>query len=499
MKRGAKDNARRPNRAPRGASDGLAALLAAERWAELPPSSGGALRVLLAYPADYPVAAASLGYQAVYRLLRGLPGIEVDRAWLSPEQARGPGASPTLRGVASGRAASEFHLIAISMAWELEVVGLLELLHRAGLPALAEQRSEDDPAVLLGGPLTWASAAFCEPFADALLLGEAEDLLPGVMARLAEARGRRPEFLAALEGSALQLPGSSSPPPPLQQAGDEHLPAMAAWVSPAASFSDMFLVEAGRGCRRACGYCVLRRPDEGPGFRPAALERILAAVPPWAPKVGLVGAAVTDHPDLRALLRHFRAAGQNVGLSSLRADRLDEELVELLRDTGLRTLTTALDGASEALRRSLRRGTTAQQVLDCARLAKAAGIPRFKLYLMLGLPGEEPADIEECAALCRELSHILPLTLTLSPFVPKLRTPLAEAPFAGRARVEAHLRLLRQRLQGRAQLQSVSTGWAWVEARLAQGGPAAGHAALQAVADGGSVQAWQRALGPDPW
>jgi len=451
--------------------------------------------VLLAYPCPYPVAAASLGYQAVYRLLSEHPELEVDRAWLQPRSKAGRAG---LRGVRTGRPASEFHVVAVSLAWELEVTGLVQLLRAAGLSPLARERPEDAPAILLGGPITAASAAFVRPFVDITLVGEAEGAIAGLVERLVKAGGRKMALLEALAdqpGFVLSSAPAAPCPAPLR-APDHTLPARAAWVSPHSSFADMYLVEAGRGCLRTCTYCVLRSDSCG-GLRPVAASRVLAGVPAWARRVGLVGAAVTDHPEIDVLLRACVDRGLQVGLSSLRAERLTEERLALLKASGTKTLTTALDGASERLRRSLRRGTRAQHIVRAVQLARAQGFPRVKLYLMVGLPDETDADIDECVGLCRELTSLLPLTLTVSPFVPKARTPLADAPFAGLKVVQQRLTRLRRGLAGKATLQSVSAGWAWVEARLAAGGEGVAGPALQAADGGSTLAAWRRALGPD--
>jgi len=56
----------------------------------------------------------------------------------------------------------------------------------------------------------------------------------------------------------------------------------------------MFLIEPERGCSRGCTYCVMRRTTNG-GMRTVPPERVLELLPQGARRVGLVGAAVTDH------------------------------------------------------------------------------------------------------------------------------------------------------------------------------------------------------------
>jgi radical SAM superfamily enzyme YgiQ (UPF0313 family) len=225
-------------------------------------------------------------------------------------------------------------------------------------------------------------------------------------------------------------------------------------------------------------------------------EVVLAAIPAYARRVGLVGAAVSDHPQIVSILNALADRGLEVGLSSLRPDRLatHEDFVEALARVGYRTLTTAMDGTSERMRDRLERRARPKHLLRCAELAKKYGMDRLKLYLMVGTPGETDADIDECVAFSTELSRILPIALGIAPFCPKRNTPLDRAPFAGVDVVDARLDRLRRGLRGRVDVRATSARWAWVEYVLAQGGEAEGLAVLDAVDAGGSFRAYERAF-----
>ena len=190
----------------------------------------------------------------------------------------------------------------------------------------------------------------------------------------------------------------------------------------------MFLIEAERGCSRSCSYCVMRRDANG-GMRPVSPEKAFSLIPENARRVGLVGAAVTDHPEIKKLIRTIVASGREIGISSLRADRLDKEFVGILAQGGYKTLTTAVDGASQRLRNLLNRKTAEQHLIRAANLVRDFKLQRLKLYAMVGVPGETMDDIDELIRFSLELSTIAPLSLSISPFVAKKNTPLAGAPF----------------------------------------------------------------------
>jgi radical SAM superfamily enzyme YgiQ (UPF0313 family) len=390
------------------------------------------------------------------------------------------------------------------VAYELELCGVAACLELAGLPPLAQDRDARRHAlVIAGGPLTFSNPAPLGPFCDLILMGEADELVTDLAERLAvrpEAMRGDPGARSALLAELAQVPGYYVPAihgdavPAVAQASDELLPARSVIVTPDTELSDMFLTEAARGCSRGCTYCVMRRSTNG-GMRVIAPERILAGIPAFARRVGLVGAAVTDHPRIAEVVRGIVDLGREIGISSLRADRLTDELVGLLARGGYRTLTVAADGPSERLRAFIERKTYERHLLHSAALAKTHGLHTVKIYMMVGLPTETDDDIDELVRFAGELRRVHPrIAFGVAPFVAKRNTPLDGEPFAGIATVEARLARLRRGLAGAALVRPTSARWAWVEYMLAQGDHRAGLAALAAHRDGGGFAAWKRAF-----
>ena len=450
-------------------------------------------RVALVYPSPYATAMSSLGFQQIYRLLNERPDVVAERAFLPDDDA--PLGEAPLATYESGRGVGDFPIVALSVAFELELAGVIGVLHAARLPALASERGDHHPVVIAGGPLTFSNPWPLTPFVDALVIGEADDLVHLVIDTIRDAPSKRAarERLAALP--SVYVPGISGDVlPPVAKADDARLPARAAIRTPNTELRSMFLIEAERGCSRGCTYCVMRRTTNG-GMRIVPIETILAQVPEDAARVGLVGAAVSDHPRIVPLLDALSERGIGVGLSSLRPDRLTEPLVAALARAGHQTLTTAMDGASERLMTAIQRGAKIRHIERAAELARQHRLKRLKLYLMVGLPDETDADIDELGALGQRLSRVIPLSFGVAPFVSKRNTPLDGQPFAGIDVVEARLKRLRRVLKGRAELRPISARWAWVEHRIARGGPAAGLAVLEAVRRGGRFSDYRDALG----
>src|SRR5438552_12094646 len=138
------------------------------------------LAVALVYPSPYHVGMSSLGFQTIYRELNALPGVAAERAFL-PDDARGARqARAGLHSYESLRPVGDFPVVAFSLAYELELAGVVDCLDLAGLPAFAAERAAQPgryPLVVIGGPLTFSNPIPAGPFADVIVMGEAEHLV----------------------------------------------------------------------------------------------------------------------------------------------------------------------------------------------------------------------------------------------------------------------------------------------------------------------------------
>ncbi len=454
-------------------------------------------RIALAYPSPYAVGMSSLGYQSIYRIIQAMPGVMCERVFL-PDGADRAGTTEIEVPVSyeSLRPLGDFPIIAFSVAYELEIAGMIRMLDEARVPLLVEDRREGDPIVIAGGPLTFSNPVPMMPFADVVIQGEAEEVTPWAIEVIHQASTRD----AALDNLAahphINVPIKNGYEPRNPAACDlALLPAISAIRTPHTELSNMFLIEAERGCSRECKYCVMRRTTNG-GMRLVSAETILSSIPEDVMKVGLVGAAVSDHPKITHIVNELADRGLGVGLSSLRPDRLKEPFIEALCRGGYRTLTTALDGTSERMRQMVVRRGYEKHYVNAAELARKYKMKRLKLYLMVGLPEEDDSDIDECVEFVSGLSKIVPIALGVAPFCAKRKTPLDGYAYAGVDVVSKRLDRLRKGLKGRADVRSTSAKWAWVEYVLAQGGAREGRAMIEAVQAGGRFADYRKAFAP---
>jgi len=339
------------------------------------------------------------------------------------------------------------------------------MLRSAGLEPLRRKRSPKDPLVVVGGACGLGNPDLVLPFADVLVVGDGEE----AMQALARAFTRGADRETIL-GSLAPLPGvtvrGEEAGSGVAEAGGRPLPAASRYVTPRSVFRNMFLVEVMRGCPHGCTFCLLgsKRMRAGPLFFPS--EAVLDALPDWPRRVGLVGASVLDHPEIDVILEALVGRSVELGLSSLRASKIDEKRARLLAAGRVATATVAVDAPSERIGRRIKKPVRRGDLVGAAGTLRAAGIRKMKLYALVGFEGEGDEDYRELADLCRELSSIVRLTLSIGPVVPKRFTALEVMPMMERQDYRRCLGILRRRLAGRAALKAESYRTAEREYRL---------------------------------
>ena len=449
--------------------------------------------VALVYPNTYEVGMANFGFQQVFRLLNEL-GLRAERAFYEG----GP-----VTSLESGLPVASFDMVAFSLPFEGDLPNLVSALRESGIEPLSSLR--DRPLVMVGGMCALMNPCPISPFADIVVVGEAEAVLPALVPVLREMWWRPKEKLleAASHVRGVYVPGMSSGVERVWANLDDFEP-VSPIVPQDGAFGRMVLAEVGRGCGRGCRFCAagfVYRP-----VRTRSAGEILDALdgyPTPTKRVGLVGAAVSDHPELEEICRKLVERGWKLATSSFRADMASSGLVEALVRGGVRTLTLAPEAGTERLRRVIRKGLSEEDLLRASRTAGRKGIKRLKLYAMIGLPSEGEEDVRALAELVREMALEFrseggrEVGLTVQPFVPKPATPFQWAPMADERTLKGRVRILKEHLSG-VSIGRVEVRGALLQGLVSLGDRRVGMAVYHHVVEGLSWREAWRKVGWDP-
>jgi len=493
--------------------------LARETGAIIKPR-GGAIRVALVYPNTYYVGMSSLAVHALYHLLNARDDVACERAFMPDPGHDAAGGSSPLVTIESQTPLDRFDVIAFSLSFELDYVNAVDALRRARVPLFARDRGDDHPLVIAGGACIGFNPEPVADVMDACVVGEVEPVLNQLVTTLVEAQDRRDalrclqairgvyvpssyEAQYSQQGAFLRLAPDKGAPRKIRRLRADNLdrwPTRSRVLTPDTEFGNMFLIEISRGCAHACKFCVT-----SPCYRPyrhRSVKHILEAAAQGLEHrrtIGLVAAAVSDHPQLDRLARGLREMKARISLSSIRADGAGTAIVEALGESGARSITFAPEAGTDRLRRRLRKSISEEQYLAAARLAAANGIRRLRLYFMLGLPGETAADLEAIPRFVHRLkrdANMPEVTASISAFVPKPHTAFEREAMPPARCVSAQLKAIRSALHTEpgVSMSAESPNWAFIQAALARGDRRLGAVIARACEGGGALAAWRQAF-----
>lgn len=476
------------------------------------------ISIALVYPNRYHVGMSSLGYQTLYDLLNGLDHVVCERAFL-PDGKGAETVRPVL--IESGRPIADADIIAFSISFENDYPHLLTILDQAGIPLRSSERSARHPLVIAGGVACFLNPEPIAPFIDCFLLGEAEGILPRFFQVFEPGRDKQ----ELLKNLACRVPGAYVPAfyharyhadgtlatfEPLEDVplkikrvylkNLDQISTCSAVLTPHTTFDRTFLIEVGRGCPHGCRFCSAGFIYRPPRFRPMAqLKQTIDRGARLTDRIGLVGAAVSDLPEIEELCAKFNDQNIRISFSSLRADRLTPGLLSILKKSDVKTATIAPEVGSERMRRVINKGITEEDVLTAATMLVENGIPNLKLYFMIGLPGETGADIDAIIKLAKQIKHrfltssrarkhIGTITISLNSFVPKPATPFQWAAMDEVGTLKKKIKTIKNELKKVANLRINSDipRWAYLQAMFSRGDRKVADILLMAHANKGN-------------
>ncbi len=385
------------------------------------PWKKGMRRVALVYPNRYVGGITNIGLQYIYAKINSMEGFVCERFYLDVFDG--------LRSVETGTPLKDFDIALFSLQYEEDYFNAVRIIQKSGFSGLR----------VAGGPCVAENPQPLLDYFDVFVIGEVEnsDVLERVLQGEIEGEGIYPASEEELKTKVRRLKPEKL---------EDHLLTQ---IVGEGAYGRCVLLEIGRGCGRGCTFCVVRQIYSPLRWRDAELILSVAEASRKAvSKAAIIAPSPSDHPKFKEVVAELLEMGYTISPSSIRADMLTPELMELLAEAGLKSLTIAPEAGSERMRDVLRKGIDEDNIISAAEVAKENGISSIKMYFMIGLPGETERDIRAIVELTSKVKEIVgSVSVSVNPLVPKPHTPLQWMPYGGdfSASPQENLKKLEQR------------------------------------------------------
>lgn len=172
-------------------------------------------------------------------------------------------------------------------------------------------------------------------------------------------------------------------------------------LKPYQRFNSPLQVQTKRGCPLTCTYCTYNR-IEGRSFRLRDPKLVVDEIEKLVRDTGIKHIEFTDSTfnipldHCKSILKEL--SGRNLQLDlrtmGLNPGTVDDELVELMKQTGFRDVDLGAEAGCDAMLESLGKNYTKEDVLKAGRLLREKEIPTT-WYLLVGAPGETRETLRE--------------------------------------------------------------------------------------------------------
>ena len=441
-----------------------------------------AIPTIFAFPNEYSIGITSLGYQIVWATLAMRSDVDVSRLFTDIAESLPP--SPELLG--------------FSVSWELDYINIFNLLESLDIPLYTKERQDNHPLVFGGGSVLTANPEPLAEFFDVILLGDGENLLDSFIDAYQEvrtsSRQTKLRHLARVPGvyipslytvtyhdrdgaiEAIEPIDTDIPTQVQKQTYRGNTLSASTVVTAKAAWENIYMVEVVRSCPEMCRFCLasyLTLP-----FRTASLEdSLIPAIERGLTvtnRLGLLGASVTQHPEFETLLDYLTQPKYDdvrLSIASVRTNTVTEKLAQTLAKRDTRSITIAIESGSPRLRQIVNKKLSNEEIIQAAINAKAGGLKAIKFYGMVGIPGEEPEDIEQTIEMLQTVKKAasgLRVTFGCSTFVPKSHTPFQW--FGVNAEANKKLKYLAKKLRSQGiDFRPESYNWSVIQALISRG------------------------------
>lgn len=504
------------------------------------------IRVAFAFPDVYEVGMSHIGMKILYHLINKRSDSYCERVfspWPDMEKQMRELGMPIF-ALETKDSLKCFDFVAFTLQYELTYTNVLNILNLAGIPLTWEERDDNDPLIIAGGPCAFNPEPLAD-FLDVVVIGEGEEVVNELFDCFLKHKRLNSSKLAFLREAA-QIEGIYVPrfySPSYKDNGSVEKYTVSYPDIPRrvkkriiedinnAFYPDTMIVpfmeivhdriplEIFRGCGRGCRFCqagIIYRP-----VRERSAESLVDAAESLIRNTGyeeisFVSLSSSDYSQFGKLLPEINELikDKNITLSlpSMRIDSFGTEIEFDFSSFKKSGVTLAPEAGTQRLRDVINKGVTTEDLRMSVSKAFDMNISSVKLYFMIGLPTEDSDDLEGIVSAIKTIrscyyenkkgknAAALRITVSLSSFVPKAFTPFQ---WFGQDTIE-ELERKQRFLAGKIRIKGVTFNWhdprtSYIEAVLARGDRKLRKLLLNAWHKGCKLDGWSEHFRFEAW